>query len=94
MTQPFKVRHIREFGDGTCQLEAYDLPPGFSTSDLLSYVLTRTTEVGKIFDNDKCSAVVEYSRGKITNLFILKNEPIKRLTLFGGYNVWDYVFEV
>lgn len=95
MNQPFKVRHVREFGDETCLLEAYDLKPGLTAGELIEYVLTRTTQSGQIHPKDPAPGqVAMYERGRLTNTFIIPDQPILRLTLYGGYNRWDYIFEI
>lgn len=94
--KPFETEHIREFGDGTCQLRAVKIKPGFTTGDLIDYVLTRKNDVGYIHplkDTDP-SQRVEYSDGKLLNAFIIPNKPIKTLTIYGGYHRWDYIYEV
>lgn len=95
MKQPFTTRHIREFGDGTCQLVAENLRPGFTTGQLLDYVLTRKADAGAVHPFEPLPGQrAEYRNGKFTNTFIIPEKPIKRLTIFGGYHIWDYVFEI
>lgn len=93
--RPFEVEHIREFGDGTCELRAI-LKPGFTTGDLIDNVLTRKEDVGYIYrtGNNHPAERVEYSRGKLMNAFIIPNKPIKSLEIYGGYHRWDYIYEV
>lgn len=94
--RPFEVEHIREFGDGTCDLRAVKIKPGFTTGDLIDYVLTRRDDVGYIHragDNHPAERV-EYSRGKLLNAFIIPNKPIKSLEIYGGYHRWDYIYEI
>lgn len=93
--RPFEVEHIREFGDGTCELRAI-LKPGFTTGDLIDNVLTRKEDVGYIYrtGNNHPAERVEYSRGKLMNAFIIPNKPIKSLKIYGGYHRWDYIYEV
>ena len=94
--KPFEVEHIREYGDGTCQLRAVRIKPGFTTGDLIDYVLTRKGDVGCIHPagNTAPAQRVEYSDGKLLNAFIIPNKPVKGLTIYGGYHCWDYIFEV
>ena len=93
--RPFEVEHIREIGDGTCELRAI-LKPGFTTGDLIDYVLTRKEDGGYIYrtGNNHPAERVEYSRGKLMNAFIIPNKPIKSLEIYGGYHRWDYIYEV
>lgn len=94
--QPFAVEHIREFGDGSCLLKAVNIKPGFTTGDLIDYVLTRKGEAGYIHPANNTNPVLraEYSNGKLLNPFIIPNREIKRLEIYGGYHRWDYIFEI
>ena len=94
--KPFEVEHIREFGDGACELRAVKMKPGFTTGDLIDYILTRKNDVGYIYPlgNESPAQRVEYSRGELLNDFIIPNKPIKRLQIYGGYHRWDYIFEI
>lgn len=92
--RPFEVEHIREFGDGTCELRAI-LKPGFTTGDLIDYVLSRKQDAGRIEPtNGNKLGTLNYAFGKAENDYFIPEKPIKRLTLIGGYHKWDYIYEI
>lgn len=93
--RPFEVEHIREFGDGTCELRAVKMQPGFTTGDLIDYVLSRKQDAGCIepINHDKLGTL-NYAFGKAENDYFIPEKPIKRLTLIGGYHKWDYIYEI
>ena len=92
--RPFEVEHIREFGDGTCELRAI-LKPGFTTGDLIDYVLSRKEDNGRIQPtNGNKLGTLNYAFGKAENDYFIPEKEIKRLTLIGGYHKWDYIYEV
>lgn len=93
--KPFEVEHVREFGDGTCLLRAVKIKPGFTTGDLIDYVLTRKGDNGAIYPADPHpEQVAQYRDGKLTSTFIIPEKPIKSLEIYGGYHRWDYIFKV
>lgn len=93
--RPFEVEHIREFGDGSCELRAVKMQPGFTTGDLIDYVLSRKGDAGRIepTNHDKLGTL-NYAFGKAENDYFIPEKPIKRLTLIGGYHKWDYIYEI
>lgn len=92
--RPFEVEHIREFGDGTCELRAI-LKPGFTTGDLIDYVLSRKEDNGRIQPtNGNKLGTLNYAFGKAENDYFIPEKEIKRLTLIGGYHKWDYIYEI
>ena len=92
--RPFEVEHIREFGDGTCELRAI-LKPGFTTGDLIDYVLSRKEDNGRIQPtNGNKLGTLNYAFGKAENDYLIPEKEIKRLTLIGGYHKWDYIYEI
>lgn len=92
--RPFEVEHIREFGDGTCELRAI-LKPGFTTGDLIDYVLSRKEDNGRIQPtNGNKLGTLNYAFGKAENDYFIPEKEIKRLTLIGGYHMWDYIYEI
>lgn len=92
--RPFEVEHIREFGDGTCELRAI-LKPGFTTGDLIDYVLSRKEDNGRIEPtNGNKLGTLNYAFGKAENDYFIPEKEIKRMTLIGGYHKWDYIYEI
>lgn len=92
--RPFEVEHIREFGDGTYELRAI-LKPGFTTGDLIDYVLSRKQDAGRIEPtNGNKLGTLNYAFGKAENDYFIPEKEIKRLTLIGGYHKWDYIYEI
>lgn len=94
--KPFETEHIREFGDGTCEMRAVKIKPGFTTGDLIDYVLEhRKNDSGAIYPSPfKPGQRAEYCNGHTINLYAIPEKPVKALTLIGGYHRWDYIFEI
>lgn len=91
--RPYSVEHVREYGDGSCSLRAYNIKPGLLPSQLINYVLeTHSSDTGAIYTSDRNPAQrAEYNRGHLTNTFIIPEKEIKRIEIYGGYHRWDYI---
>lgn len=89
----FSVEHVREYADGSASLRAVNIKPGLMPSELIEWVLAaRKYDVGAIYTADKNPAQrAEYSHGHLTSTFIIPDQEIKSMEIYGGYHRWDYI---
>lgn len=92
--KPFTLEYVTGFGDGTSAYAARDIRPGFTTGDLLDYVLTRKGEHGRIAPivlrhgiryPAPRDQVAEYAAGTFTNTFVIPERHILKMDVFKSY---------